>query len=119
VAVLNVGTAGLAYIPTVAIEGFAESEFNATQINLPLSATICRTNAQAQCQPNTVEGLAPGAFATFSVFVHATADIGFKPNYTARVVVNFDGTRPVSFPPRLPGPMATYASTSVAVRTAP
>ena len=117
-AVLNVGTAGVWYYPIPTASAWAESEFSAMPVSLPLTLTICKTDASGHCQPNTIPAIAPGVVHTYSVFVHADGPVGLAPPYAARIVVTFHGTRPITVPSSPPGPaMAPYASTSVALRT--
>jgi sugar lactone lactonase YvrE len=76
---------------------------------LPLSLTLCQTNAAAQCQAAPASSLpvafTPGATPTFSVFASSTGAIPFAPA-TARIFVRF-----------LDPSGTSHGTTSVAVTT--
>jgi hypothetical protein len=76
---------------------------------LPLSLSLCATNAAAQClaapAPSVTESIAAGATPTFSIFATSQDPIAFAPA-TSRVFVRFKDSSG-----------ASHGSTSVAVET--
>jgi hypothetical protein len=112
VAAINVGSSGVGVLP------FAELGVNGQRLPGEFPPLVCETDrATGQCLavPRS-EVFQPGEIRTYSVFLHAIGAVPFNPS-TTRLVVGL-----AAYTGRIgPGPIlaATYAATTVAVRTVP
>ncbi|MEI9982065.1 MAG: hypothetical protein WDN69_01900 [Aliidongia sp.] len=93
----------------VGAAGALTLEADTGDATLPVTLSLCQTNAAGQCQAAPTASLpvnfSAGSVPTFSVFVSASADIPFAPG-ASRIFVRFEDASG-----------ATHGSTSVAVTT--